>query len=106
MATTPWRSTPPGDALERAQSYRPDVMLLDIGLPEMNGYEVAVQLRRDGGPQRMRLIALTGYGQAGDLARARAAGFDDHLMKPVEWPALQRALEGVYGSDGVACPRA
>ena len=95
-----------GDALERAQSYRPDVMLLDIGLPDMNGYEVAVQLRRDGGPQRIRLIALTGYGQAGDLARARAAGFDDHLMKPVEWPALQRALEGVYGSDGVACPRA
>jgi len=86
------------DALERARSYQPDVMLLDIGLPEMNGYEVAMQLRRDGAangaPNRIRLIALTGYGQAGDLARASAAGFDDHLMKPVEWPALQRALEG------------
>jgi CheY-like chemotaxis protein len=69
-------------------------MLLDIGLPEMNGYDVAMQLRRDGTPNRIRLIALTGYGQAGDLARATEAGFDDHLMKPVEWPALQRALEG------------
>jgi CheY-like chemotaxis protein len=88
-----------GDALKRAPSYQPDVMLLDIGLPDMNGYEVAVQLRRDGGAHRIRLIALTGYGQAGDLARAKAAGFDDHLMKPVEWPALQRALEGVGGID-------
>jgi CheY-like chemotaxis protein len=82
------------DALERARSYQPDIMLLDIGLPEMNGYEVALQLRRDGAPNRIRLIALTGYGQAGDLARATAAGFDDHLMKPVEWSELQRALEG------------
>jgi PAS domain S-box-containing protein len=82
------------DAIERARSYQPDIMLLDIGLPEMNGYDVAMQLRRDGTPNRIRLIALTGYGQAGDLARATEAGFDDHLMKPVEWPALQRALEG------------
>jgi signal transduction histidine kinase len=81
-------------ALERARSYQPDIMLLDIGLPEMNGYEVAMQLRRDGAAKRIRLIALTGYGQAGDLARATQAGFDDHLMKPVEWPELQRALEG------------
>ena len=83
------------DALERARSYQPDTVLLDIGLPEMNGYDVAMHLRRVDAARRMRLIALTGYGQAGDLARATAAGFDDHLMKPVEWPALQRALEGL-----------
>jgi PAS domain S-box-containing protein len=82
-------------ALERAQSFRPDVMLLDIGLPEMNGYEVARQLRSLPGLQRLRLIALTGYGQAVDRARARAAGFDDHLMKPVDAEELARALAGV-----------
>jgi signal transduction histidine kinase len=88
-----------GDALQRAQSFHPDVMLLDIGLPEMNGYEVAVALRRMAGLEHLRLIALTGYGQSGDQARARAAGFDDHLMKPVEWPELQRALVAPARTD-------
>jgi PAS domain S-box-containing protein len=81
-------------ALERAQSYNPDVVLLDIGLPEMNGYEVARKLRALPGLERVRLIALTGYGQAEDQARAQAAGFDDHLMKPVESLALKQALAG------------
>jgi len=81
-------------ALELAQSYHPDVVLLDIGLPEMNGYEVARRLREIPGLERVRLIALTGYGQAEDQARAQAAGFDDHLMKPVESQALQQALAG------------
>jgi CheY-like chemotaxis protein len=83
------------DALERAQSFKPDVMLLDIGLPEMNGYQVARELRSTPGPDRIRLVALTGYGQAVDRARAQEAGFDDHLMKPVESAALARALEGL-----------
>jgi CheY-like chemotaxis protein len=81
-------------ALERAQSYNPDVVLLDIGLPEMNGYEVARKLRALPGLERVRLIALTGYGQAEDQARAQAAGFDDHLMKPVDSLALKQALAG------------
>jgi PAS domain S-box-containing protein len=83
------------DALESAQSFKPDIMLLDIGLPEMNGYEVARRLRALSGFGEVRLIALTGYGQAGDQARARAAGFNDHLMKPVEWLELKRALAGL-----------
>jgi CheY-like chemotaxis protein len=70
-------------------------MLLDIGLPEMNGYQVARELRSTPGPDRIRLVALTGYGQAVDRARAQEAGFDDHLMKPVESAALARALEGL-----------
>jgi signal transduction histidine kinase/ActR/RegA family two-component response regulator len=81
------------DALERAQSFRPDVMLLDIGLPEINGYEVAQQLRAIPQLRDIRLVAVTGYGRSEDRVRARAAGFDDHLVKPVEAIELKRALE-------------
>jgi PAS domain S-box-containing protein len=81
------------DALARAQSFRPDVMLLDIGLPEINGYEVAQQLRAIPQLRNLRLVAVTGYGRSEDRARARAAGFDDHLVKPVEAIELKRVLE-------------
>ncbi|HEY4973441.1 MAG TPA: ATP-binding protein, partial [Steroidobacteraceae bacterium] len=87
------------DALERALPFNPAAILLDIGLPEMNGYEVARKLRSLSGLEQVRLIALTGYGQAGDQARARAAGFDDHLMKPVEWLALKRALAALLPTE-------
>jgi CheY-like chemotaxis protein len=73
---------------------------MDIGLPEMNSYEVARRLRELPGLERVRLIALTGYGQAEDQARAQAAGFDDHLMKPVESLALQQALAGFVPVKG------
>jgi CheY-like chemotaxis protein len=86
------------DALERSVSFRPDVILLDIGLPEVDGYEVARRLRATPGLERLRLIALTGYGQPEDRARTRAAGFDDHLVKPVEFPALERAIAGANGT--------
>jgi PAS domain S-box-containing protein len=82
------------DAIEEAQSIRPDVMLLDIGLPEMNGYEVAKVLRALPALAGMRLIALTGYGQAIDRERAQLAGFDEHLTKPVNSQTLQQALAG------------
>ena len=90
------------EALEHAQSFKPDVMLLDIGLPEMNGYQVARKLRSTPGLDRIRLVALTGYGQAVDRARAQEAGFDDHLMKPVDSAELARALAGLprTGVDG------
>jgi PAS domain S-box-containing protein len=84
-------------AIERAQSFRPDVTLLDIGLPEMNGYEVAKVLRALPALVGMRLIALTGYGQAMDRERAQVAGFDEHLMKPVDSQALQQALSSRSG---------
>lgn len=80
------------DALERMGTFRPQVVLLDIGLPELNGYEVARQIRRLPGTAELRLIALTGYGQAEDRARALEAGFDDHLVKPVDNSVLRRHL--------------
>jgi two-component system CheB/CheR fusion protein len=83
------------DALERAVSFRPDVVLLDIGLPGMNGYEVAQKMRELPGLADIRLVAVTGYGRSDDRLRAREAGFDDHLTKPVEFAVLDRALTGV-----------
>jgi CheY-like chemotaxis protein len=79
-------------ALEAAQTHRPEVVLLDVGLPGMDGYEVARRLRGqwDGG---LRIVALTGYGQEEDRLRSRAAGFDDHLVKPVDPDDLSRVIE-------------
>jgi len=80
------------EALARVPSFKPDVALLDIGLPEMNGYELARRLRDQPEAREIRLVALTGYGQAEDKERAWAAGFDDHLAKPADLRALQRTL--------------
>jgi CheY-like chemotaxis protein len=79
-------------ALERLRAQRPPVAILDIGLPGMNGYELAQIARAELGADLL-LIALTGYGGAADVKRARAAGFDFHLTKPVEMPELARILE-------------
>jgi len=83
------------DALERASTFKPDVVLLDIGLPGMDGYEVAQKMRELPGLRGIRLVALTGYGRSDDRLRAREAGFDDHLTKPVEFAVLDRALAAV-----------
>lgn len=77
--------------LEMAREYLPDLALIDIGLPEVDGYEVARRLRALG-QQCPYLIALTGYGQPEDLKRARDAGFDAHLLKPVDPDALASVL--------------
>ena len=79
-------------ALEAAQEFNPDVVLLDIGLPGMDGYEVARRLRALPGLRDVLLVAQTGWGQADDRARARAAGFDHHLVKPVDPDELQQLL--------------
>jgi two-component system, chemotaxis family, CheB/CheR fusion protein len=71
----------------------PDVMLIDIGLPEMNGYDLARVIRQTWGPQQVRLVALTGYGQARDRQSALEAGFDEHLTKPLRPSDLYRALK-------------
>jgi len=71
-------------ALLQAEGFRPDVVLLDIGLPGMDGYEVARRLRQLPALRDARLVALTGYGQASDRQRGRDAGFDEHLLKPVD----------------------
>lgn len=79
------------DALTEAETFAADVILLDIGLPDMNGYEVAKQLRQN--RQAGAIVALTGYGQAEDIQRAREAGFDNHVTKPVALEDLERMLE-------------
>lgn len=80
------------EALERALSFSPDVILLDIGLPLMDGYEVARRLRSDPRFAGVQLIAITGYGQAADRQRSRAAGFDLHLVKPIDTEELAELL--------------
>lgn len=80
-------------ALEAVRSYTPDLLLLDIGLPGMDGYEVARRLRQIPGLDRTLLVALTGYGQADDRRRALEVGFDDHLVKPVGADDLLPLLE-------------
>ena len=81
-------------ALQFAADFDPDVVLLDIGLPLMDGYEVARRLRRMPGTRRALLIALTGYGQEGDRQRGRDAGFDGHLLKPVDARTLGEMIAG------------
>ena len=79
-------------ALGRGPGVRPpDVVLLDIGMPGMDGYEVARRLRADAGLRDVLLVALTGWGQEEDRRRTREAGFDHHLVKPAD-PAELRAL--------------
>jgi PAS domain S-box-containing protein len=80
------------NALEAARAFLPDVGFIDIGLPGMDGYEIALQLRAESPPRRPRLIALTGYGQESDRQRALKAGFDLHLVKPVDLETLLREL--------------
>ncbi|MGX4642528.1 hybrid sensor histidine kinase/response regulator [Massilia sp. SYSU DXS3249] len=85
-----------GSALEWAAFERPDVFILDIGLPDMNGYELARRLRAMPQFATTLLIALTGYGQLADKARAREAGFDLHIAKPAEPEEILAALAGVH----------
>lgn len=82
-------------ALEAAQSFQPHLVLLDIGLPGMDGYEVARRLRAQQRIERLRLVAITGYGQQSDRERAREAGFDEHLVKPVDPDALHEVLGAI-----------
>jgi PAS domain S-box-containing protein len=80
------------EALRRLPQLRPDVVVLDIGMPGMDGNEVARAIRAEAHNDGLRLIALTGWGQHGDRERTRASGFDHHLTKPVDLAALQRLL--------------
>ena len=79
-------------ALEKARKLQPDVVLLDIGLPRLDGFEVARRLREEHTSRPMLLVALTGYGQERDRVRAREAGFDHHLLKPVRLEMLEGLL--------------
>ncbi|HET9626374.1 MAG TPA: chemotaxis protein CheB [Kofleriaceae bacterium] len=80
-------------AIEVISRERPDVAFIDIGLPEMNGYEIAQRLRSQPGLEDVMLVALTGYGAPSDVSAAHAAGFDEHLIKPAELAKLEKILE-------------
>ncbi|HEX8615635.1 MAG TPA: ATP-binding protein [Telluria sp.] len=81
------------DGLRRAAAACPDIALVDIGLPGIDGYEVARRMRANPATSKVRLVALTGYGQDSDRERALGAGFDAHLVKPVDMARLIEALE-------------
>jgi signal transduction histidine kinase len=80
-------------ALEKLQEGWPDLAILDIGLPGMDGYELAARVRGMADGRRIRLVALTGYGQLDDQARALAAGFDRHMTKPINIEALRECVD-------------
>ncbi len=88
------------EALDLARVYRPGVILLDIGMPGMNGYEVARHLRERPETSGALLVALTGWGQDEDRRRSREAGFDHHLVKPLDHTSLQKLLGELEGLEG------
>jgi CheY-like chemotaxis protein len=79
-------------AIEVAASFKPDVVLLDIGLPGLNGYEVARRIRQEPWGKAVKLVAVTGWGQLEDRQRSKEAGFDAHMVKPVDHDLLAKIL--------------
>ena len=80
------------EALDKEAEFRPDVVLLDIGMPKMSGYEVAKRIRAARGAAVM-IVAITGWGQEDDRRRAREAGFDHHFTKPVDIDRLLAVID-------------
>jgi CheY-like chemotaxis protein len=89
------------DAIECAGTFQPDMVFLDIGLPDMTGYDVALRIRQIAGLKDIMLIALTGYGQDKDKAAAANAGFNRHVSKPVDFETLDQLLRGTQKQDAV-----
>jgi len=85
------------EALAVGAKFRPDVVLMDISMPHMDGYEAARRLRAEQWGKDVVLIALTGWGRQGDIDDARAAGFDGHLLKPVEADTMIRLIQSLRG---------
>lgn len=83
------------DALAQIDSFRPETVLLDISMPDMDGYEVAQRIRSQPGSADIMLIALTGWSQEEDRQRAEASGFNHHLFKPLDIDSLRTLLLGV-----------
>jgi DNA-binding response OmpR family regulator len=85
------------EAVELAERFRPDVVLMDIGMPRLNGRDATQRIRAEDWGKRMVVIALTGWGQEADRRLSREAGCDDHLVKPVEFAELERLLSELCG---------
>ena len=86
-------------ALELIAREKPDAALIDIGLPEMNGYEVAQRIRENKDLQNVMLVALTGYGASADISAARSAGFDAHLIKPADLQRIEELLASIENAS-------
>ena len=84
-------------ALDAVESFRPDVVLLDIGLPDVDGYEVAREIRARHGTDNLKLVAVSGWGQAEDKQRAVDAGIDQHFTKPIDSARLGQVLSAQIG---------
>jgi CheY-like chemotaxis protein len=82
------------EAVATALEFRPHVVLLDIGLPKLNGYEACRRIRQQPGGAQLLIIAQTGWGQENDRQRTREAGFDHHFVKPVDMAALMKLIVG------------
>jgi CheY-like chemotaxis protein len=98
-----WPSADGKEALARAERELPDVCLVDIGLPDMDGNEVAQALRRGARGREMRLIALTGHSDPTERQATLAAGFDDHVVKPVSLEQLRTLLLGSPRTSASEC---
>jgi CheY-like chemotaxis protein len=83
-------------ALGAAKTFKPDIILLDIAMPGMDGYETARKIREEAEGQRVILIALTGYGQAEAIQKSKQAGFDAHVVKPLDSETLRKILAGEF----------
>ena len=82
-------------AVDVAAAFRPDVILLDIGMPKLNGYEACRRIREQPWGEKAVIIALTGWGQDEDKRRSQEAGFTHHMVKPVDPAALEKLLAGL-----------
>jgi DNA-binding response OmpR family regulator len=82
--------------VEAAGIFRPDVVLLDIGLPKLNGYDACRRIREQPWGKNMMLVALTGWGQDEDRRLSKDAGFDHHMVKPLDLTALHALLESCH----------
>ena len=80
------------EAVEQAEQFRPDLVLMDVGMPRLNGLEATHRIRGQEWGQKMTIIALTGWGQPGDREKSREAGCDGHLVKPVNLTDLEKLL--------------
>jgi CheY-like chemotaxis protein len=92
--------TNPAVALDAAQALEADIVFLDLGMPDLNGYELARQFRKSYRDAPLRLVAVTAYGTAEDRALSRASGFDAHVQKPVDIAMVEAMLATLFGRFG------
>jgi len=88
------------EAVEKASTFGPDIILLDLGMPQLNGYEACSRIRAQPSNKGTLIVALTGWTQDDKIKRSQQAGFDFHLIKPVELPALEKLLRESPANHG------